>query len=99
MGGTTWHVDETDTNGVGGGGVRLGHCVEEDSSDMWASAVHETERTRRRGWAGGKDGPALLLGRRGDNLKFDFKSHHSKINMQQHECTYMIVNLYLILIS
>ena len=31
-------------------------------------------------------------------LKFDFKSHHSKINMQQHECTHMIVNLYLILI-
>jgi len=32
-----------------------------------------------------------------NNLKLDFKSHHSKINMQQHECTHMIVNLYLIL--
>ena len=33
-----------------------------------------------------------------NNLKFDFKSHHSKIIMQQHECTHMVVNLYLILI-
>ena len=32
-----------------------------------------------------------------NNLKFYFKSHHSKIIMQQHECTHMIVNLYWIL--
>ena len=32
-------------------------------------------------------------------FKFEFKSNHSKINMQQHACTHMVIDLFFILIQ